>query len=204
MQRVVCPSRLREASGFTLVELLITVAVLGVATVMVIPSMTQTNGLRVQAAVRLIVSDIAFAQADAMAYQSRRAIVFGQVGRPGAGATYSYVSGNGYTLAEPTGNVLDLAANAMYDPAEATKPLFRDLDDPVYGGSSITAANFSGGNLLIFDELGGPVTTLTGSEPASGTIDVSAISDGFRITVAPYTGYVTVVRREPASEPESP
>lgn len=190
------PVNPRSRRAFTLAEVLVTVTVMGIAGAMVIPAMTQTNGLRVQAAVRLIVSDIAFVQADAMAYQARRVIDFGHIAKRTGTASYSFVAGNGYTLAEPTGSVLDLAANAMYDPARPTEPLSRNLDDERFGGSSISGVSISGGNLLIFDELGGPVTTLTGSDPASGTIDVSSVGDAFRISIAAYTGYVTVERRE--------
>ncbi len=185
--------------AFTLIELLVTIGVLGIAAALVIPSMSSTNGLRVQAAVRLVIADIAFAQSDAMAYQARRCIQFNRVARPN-GASFSYEAGNGYTLAEPTGSVLDLTAHAMFDPSRPTQPLSRSLDEGQFGGASISGVNISGGSLLVFDELGGPVTTLTGNEPASGTIDITAPGEAFRITIAPYTGLVTVARQDPGGE----
>lgn len=188
----------RRRGAFTLVEVLVTVSILGIAGTLVIPAMTQTNGLRVQAAVRLLVSDIAFVQADAMAYQSRRAIQFGRVATRTGSTSYSFENGNGYTLAEPSGAVLDLNASAMIDPSDPTAPLFRNFDDGRFGGASISNVNINGGSLLVFDELGGPVATLTGSDPASGTIDVSAVGDSFRISIAPYTGYISVTRNETA------
>lgn len=197
------PSRgTRESAGFTLIELLVTVAVLGIAAALVVPSMNSTNGLRVQAAVRTVIADIAFAQSDAMAYQARRCIQFNKVARAGSGASYTYETGNGYTLAEPTGSVLDLTAAAMFDPASPTKPLSRNFDTDNYGGATISGVNISGGSLLIFDELGGPVTTLSGNDPASGTIDITAVGESFRISIAPYTGLVTVARQAVASGDE--
>lgn len=190
-----CRAAHGRRGGFTLIELLVTIGVLGIAAVLVIPSMNSTNGLRVQAAVRLVIADIAFAQSDAMAYQARRCIQFNRVARAN-GSSYTYVTGNGYTLAEPTGAVLDLTSAAMFDPARPTKPLSRDLDEGQFGGASISGVNISGGSLLIFDELGGPVTTLTGNEPASGTIDITAPGESFRVSIAPYTGLVTVVRQD--------
>lgn len=189
-------------AAFTLIELLVTVAVLGIAAALVVPSMNSTNGLRVQAAVRTIIADIAFAQSDAMAYQSRRCIQFGKVAHPSAGASYTYVTGNGYTLAEPTGSVLDLTSAAMFDPASPSKPLSRNFDSENFGGATISGVNINGGSLLIFDELGGPVTTLSGNDPASGTIDITAVGEAFRISIAPYTGLVTVTRQSTASSEE--
>jgi len=200
-----CPAPRRgSAWGFTLIELLVTVTVLGIAAALVVPSMNSTNGLRVQAAVRTIISDIAFAQSDAMAYQARRVIQFNKVARQSTGASYTYVTGNGYTLAEPTGSVLDLTASAMSDPGRPTAPLSRDFDRSNFGGATISGVNINGGDLLIFDELGGPVTTLTGNDPASGTIDVTAVGESFRISIAPYTGLITVARREAASPDPGP
>ncbi len=72
--------RLSMRRGLTLIELLVTVTVLSIAVALVIPSVSQTGVLRVQAAVRTIASDIAAAQTEAMAFQSRRAIYFGAVG----------------------------------------------------------------------------------------------------------------------------
>jgi prepilin-type N-terminal cleavage/methylation domain-containing protein len=189
----------RRGNGFTLIELLVTVAVLGIAAALVVPSMNSTNGLRVQAAVRTVIADIAFAQSDAMAYQSRRAIQFNKVARASSTSSYTYVTGNGYTLAEPTGSVLDLTASAMFDPSQPTKPLSRNFDTDNFGGATISSVNISGGSLLVFDELGGPVTTLTGNDPASGTIDITAVGESFRISIAPYTGLVTVARQAVAS-----
>ena len=185
----------RTSAGFTLIELLVTVAVLGIAAALVVPSMNSTNGLRVQAAVRTVIADIAFAQSDAMAYQARRVIQFNKVARATTASTYTYVAGNGYTMAEPTGSVLDLTACAMFDPAQPNKPLSRNFDTDNYGGATISSVNINGGSLLVFDELGGPVSTLTGNEPASGTIDITAVGESFRISIAPYTGVLTVARR---------
>jgi len=200
-----CPATRRASvSAFTLIELLVTVAVLGIAAALVVPSMNSTNGLRVQAAVRTIIGDIAFAQSDAMAYQARRVIQFNKVARLNTGASYTYVTGNGYTLAEPTGSVLDLTASAMFDPGRPTAPFSRDFDQGNFGGATVSGVNINGGDLLIFDELGGPVTTLTGNDPASGTIDVTAVGESFRISIAPYTGLITVARREAAPPDPAP
>jgi prepilin-type N-terminal cleavage/methylation domain-containing protein len=59
------PRRARRA--YTLVEMLITVVILAIAAALVIPSMGQTGVLRVQGALRMVVSDLTTAQSDAVA-----------------------------------------------------------------------------------------------------------------------------------------
>lgn len=191
-------SRLRRRCAFTLIEVLIVVVLLGIAGALVIPSMSQTGVLRVQAAVRTIVADITYLQGEAMAYQQRRAIWFGKVAKFDAAASrWTFVDGNGYVLAEVTGPELDLNASAMVDPDHPDRPLFRNFEDGEFGGATITGVNFNGGDLLIFDELGGPVQDLEGPDPgAGGTLNVNGSNSVFRLDVQPYTGRVTVTKTQ--------
>lgn len=188
--------------GYTLLELLIVVAVLGIAGAMVIPAMAQTGVLRIQAAVRTLVSDITFMQADAMAFQSRRVLVFGRVARfDGATQTWQTAAGQGYTIyAPPPGAAtLDLQNDVMIDPSDArgVRPLSRDFTDERYGGATVTNAAFNGGAQLIFDELGGPVRALTGDDPGtSGSVEVDGPNARFLVAVEAYTGRVTVTRTQ--------
>lgn len=159
--------------AYTLIEVLVVVTVLGLAAALVVPSMGSTGVLRVQAAVRTVVSDITFAQADAMAFQTGRAILFD-------------ADANLYTLCEVRGTVIDPVADRIYDQTFADKR---------FGDATITSANFGGQSRLIFDEMGAPVTTPGGSIPApNGWIDVRGSNETFRITVEGYTGRVTVSR----------
>lgn len=182
--------------GFTLIELLVTITVLGIAGALVIPSMTQTGVLRVQAAVRTLVADITFVQADAIAFQSRRAIWFGKVAQknPDSGA-WEYVDGNGYVVAEVNGPSLDLATDAMVNPDDQVSPFGRNFGNGEFGQAVIETPSFNDDSLLIFDELGGPVSTLTGPEAGEGgSVHVVSPDSDFTVTVAPITGRVGVQR----------
>lgn len=190
--------------GFTLIEVLLIVALLGIAGVLVIPSMNQAGALRVQAGVRTLVSDISFLQAEAIAFQSRRAIWFGKVARLNAETgAWEFVDGNGYTMAEVTGPELTLSTNFLTDPDDPRRPFFRDFSGGDYGGAIISNARFNGGELLIFDEIGGTVAELDGPDPGEGgEVTIEGSGSQFIVSVQPYSGRVIVTRTRDLQEEE--
>jgi prepilin-type N-terminal cleavage/methylation domain-containing protein len=195
------PTRRSPApTGFTLVEVLVTIMLLAVATTLVIPSMGSTDVLRVQAAVRQTVSDITFAQTDAMAFQQRRAIWFNRVPEEPDVEPWVFTVGNGYTIAEVSGPILDLGAAALYHPDEPDQPFHRNFDNGDFGSARFETADFDGDELLIFDELGGPVLSLTGEDASNGgevrIIGGASTRWAYDITIAPMTGRVTVDRTQ--------
>jgi prepilin-type N-terminal cleavage/methylation domain-containing protein len=164
--------RTKHPRAYTLIELLIVVTILGIAGAMVIPEIASTGVLRVQAAVRTIVSDINYIQSDAMARQQARAIIFD-------------TAANTYTLLEVPGAMLNPETDTIrkVDLNYALK--FHD--------SKLTGANIDGDNVLIFDEFGGPITEPGTTTPsAGGTITVSGSGQVYTIAVEAYTGRVTV------------
>lgn len=166
--------------GYTLVEVLVVVTILGVAGMMVVPTLGQTDVLRVQGAVRAIVADLTFAQADALAYQEERAVAFD-------------LNENSYTLVAVFDGLVDPGANALFDPRGPGQQYIVDLDDPVFGNAQIGEADFDGDAILIFDQLGGPVISPGSDVPGStGSVDVIGSSSRLRVTVEAFTGHITV------------
>ncbi len=184
-------SRIMRNAGraFTLLEILVVIVVLGIAGALVIPSMGQTGILKVQAAVRTIVSDITFIQAEAVAFQERRAMVFD-------------VETSSYALVEVPGDTVDPVANTMFDPSKADGRYLVDFRDAKFGEARITSAAFSGTNTLIFDGMGGPVADAAGAIPGNGgTIRVIGSGQTFDIRVEPFTGRVVVAAVAPEVVP---
>jgi len=159
--------------AYTLVEVLIVVVILGIAAGMVVPNMKGTGALRVQAAVRTIVADIAEAQSDSLAFQTGRAIVF-------------HPDENRYSIVEVLGTTIDESLDTL----RQTRLAGND-----FGDFAFVSVDFGGTQTLVFDELGGPVTEPGGNTPApNGVIQVTGSEQAFTITVEAYTGRITVTR----------
>ncbi len=174
--------RYSQARGYTLVEMLVLVVIMGIAGAMVIPSMGQTGVLRIQAAVRSIVADITFAQMDALAYQEPRAIVFDE-------------DSNSYSIVQVIDGVVDADANTLYDSKGPNQRYVVNLNQERFGGSTLQNISLNSGSTIIFDELGGPVAA-AGSSVLSdgGSVEITGQFSTFRINIAAFTGRVTVTR----------
>jgi prepilin-type N-terminal cleavage/methylation domain-containing protein len=166
--------------GYTLIELLIVIAVLGLAAAILIPSLGQPDTLTIQGAVRRIIGDISFAQSDALAQQENRRILF-------------YTDGRGYILLRPP---YDPDVDYIYDPLVGSAhdgAYIVDFDaDSRFEGITISAVDLDGGEeFLTFDELGGTVAA-GGGPGTGGTILITSPNASYQITVAPFTGKLTV------------
>lgn len=178
------PIRIRASvrSGYTLIEVLVVVVILGIAGAMVAPAMGQAGVLRIQSAVRTLVADISFAQMDALGYQEQRAIVFD-------------IDNNQYTLVQVNGSTIDVDTDALYDTRGPGQRYVVSFNKEIFGGTVIESVDFDGDNVLIFDEIGGPVST-PGSSTLSqgGSIVLAGPLSRFRVDVAAFTGRVTITR----------
>lgn len=162
----------RPRSAYTLVEVLIVVAIIGIAGAIIVPNMLTAGTLGIQAAARMVIADILIAQNEAIAQQATRKVIFDS-----GNNNYRLTDGANATIAAPwrVGNV---AANYMVD---------FDTDQR-FGGVRIENVNFGGASELVFDALGAPL--------AGGQLELSYVGGGenrrFRIQVGEFTGKVTV------------
>lgn len=173
----------RHRRGYTLLELMVVLVLMGIAAALVIPNVSGSESIRVQTAVRAIASDIMYTQSDALAYQARRAVVFDP-------------AGNSYWIAEVTDDELDFDTDAMYKIDGPDQRFVVDIDITSGGAAQLISADFDEDQVLVFDELGGPVAGLDSDSPSAGGEIVVGGDDGtaFRLRVEPYTGRVTVER----------
>ena len=71
--------------SYTLIELIMVMAVLALAAALLVPNFVGSETMKLQAAVRLLIADLSFAQSDALANQEFRRVVL-------------YDDGSGYCL----------------------------------------------------------------------------------------------------------
>ncbi len=68
-------STLNDRHAFTMVELLIVVLLMGIAAAVAVPLLTQTNATRLQAAARLLIADLGFAQVESITHAGDTCVV---------------------------------------------------------------------------------------------------------------------------------
>ncbi len=176
----------RHRCGYTLIELLIVVGLLGLAASVLIPYMVGRSGLETQSAVRHVIADISFAQADAISHQEYRRVYFFEDGR---GYCIIRVGSNFDAEFDPD------TADYVYDPlGQLGKYIVDFAADKRYEHVSIQSANFDNNQrYLTFDQTGG--TVMTGGTPGTGgSIIVHSDEVSYRIDVEPFTGQMRVTR----------
>ncbi len=170
------PAPYSSRRGYTLIEVLVVVTVLGIATAVVAPSMLQAGTLGVQAAARIVVSDILYAQNEAVIQHKTRRVVF----EP-ALDRYRVTDGNGTTLNSP----LQGAGDGNYQISFA--------DDPRFQGVAIVSADFNGSPTLEFDDLGTPAS--------GGTVVLEFDGERYTVTVGAFTGASRLLFRKIDTRP---
>lgn len=183
--------RLVGRGGYTLVEMLLVILILGIAAALVIPHTGQAQVLRIHAAVRTLVSDITYAQTDALAYQKRRAVIFD-------------TDENTYTIAEVTvSSGGDVTYTPLFLAGGPNAGHTIDFDSGQFDGARLRAADFDGDPILIFDEIGAPVLeAATDASAGLGTVYIEGPMSIFKIDVLPYTGQVRVTEVDEIPEDE--
>ncbi|MEM9415531.1 MAG: GspH/FimT family pseudopilin [Planctomycetota bacterium] len=166
------PAR-RKRNAYTLVEVLITVTIMGLAAAVVVPNMLHGGTLGVQAGARMIVADTLYAQNEAMAQNEVRRVFFNP-------------TGNSYTVQhyDTTAAAWVADQNPVLG-GNATTNYIIDFDtDSRFQGVEIVSADFGGETWVEFDDLGNP--------SSGGTVRLQFGQYRYEIRIAPFSGRLTV------------
>lgn len=156
--------------AFTFVEVLIVVAIVGIAGALVVPQMLSAGTLGIQAAARMVVADILYAQNDAIAQQANRRVIFDPLG-------------DSYRLADSDGTTLDIHWRSGGGSAGYSVNFAKDNR---FQGVELVSAKFGDDATLEFDALGTPMD--------GGTVELRFNGTRYEVKVAAFTGRVTVTK----------
>lgn len=167
---------MRHERGFTLIELVLVVTVIGILSLSAIPAFNDNGASRADAAARKLVSDISYARKLARTRNG----VYG-VNLDVNTETYTVHSFNPATGVE----------TPVTDPLTLTPMAVAISQIPGLGGIDIQSANFGGNSIIRFTSQGFPQTSAGAALAAAGTIVVSRAGVTRTVFVQPNTGEVT-------------
>jgi prepilin-type N-terminal cleavage/methylation domain-containing protein len=162
--------------AFTLVEILVVVVILGIASAVILPQLGSRDDVRAKSAARMVMADFIYAQNLAIARQSPRYVVF---------------TPSGYSIREsPSGSPIN-------HPIDKT-PFIVTFNEKQLKDITMTGWNFGGPSTLGFDELGAPFSYDVSATPADallnsrGSIVITSGSYSLTVFIEPFTGEATV------------
>lgn len=166
----------REKRGFTLIEILMVVIILGIASAVMIPQLGSRDDLRAAAAARTVMADLNYAQNRAIAQQKKHYVRF-------QGQQYSVADNTAQTpIDHPQHQALFGGKYTVQFGTGGTPGLDRD---------SLGTVSFGGKNIIGFNDLGEPFAFDGVTETAltsTGTIIVQSGTYSMTIQVEPFTG----------------
>ena len=165
-----------QRRGFTLIEILVVVLIMGIAAAIAVPTMGGTAGSKSTAGARMIMADLLYAQSRAIELQQMTYISFDSVNNQ-----YSVMSSPTVVMTNPS---TDTPYTRSFGAAGNS-----GLPDCALG-----APNFDGQTMVAFDYLGAPYSVSNGVATAlnSGSVTIGCNGVNVTVQVDPITGQIEV------------
>lgn len=169
--------------GFTLIEIIIVVVIIGIAALIAVPMFSGAADMQVRAAANRIAADLDYAKGLAVTYQKAYCVQFNISGESYSLQEYNSGTGDFETIDDP------LNSNSQYTVNLASNKNFNRVD--IYNADFDSDAT----NAVTFDYLGSPYhgkSTDSANALNSGRITLKAENFSVTVDVEPVTGYVTI------------
>ncbi|HSU69648.1 MAG TPA: type II secretion system protein [Tepidisphaeraceae bacterium] len=173
------PASSSSRRGFTLIEILCVVVIIGLTSAIILPQMGSRDDQRVASASRMLMADLLYAQNRSIAYQTRHYVQFNTVTN-----SYQVMVDSG---SNTPGSVITHPVNSVsYVQTVGTGSLAK---------VSMQSVSFDSNTTIAFDTMGVPYSynATTGLAPlTSGSVVFQAGINKLTVSVAPYSGEITV------------
>jgi len=160
--------------AFTIIEILIVVALLAIAGMMVVPMMSSAASIQIDSAANMIAADLEYAKSMAISRGQNFSVVF-----DAAAEAYQIKDQTGSVIPHPVKKGFNYTVNFQ--------------SDSRLNKVKILSADFDGTDTVTFDYLGSPYN---GKSPPtalnSGVISLQAAGVTKTIRVEPVTGYISI------------
>lgn len=164
----------RTEAGFSLVELILVITIMGILAWVAYPRLTVTSEIKLDAAARRVAADLRYAQNRSIGTRVVHGLLFD-------------ASAERYTVFAPT------PATAAVDPADRAKSLAVDFTRRAeYQGVTIVSAAFGSTPGVKFDYFGVPRDTSGADIATTGRVVLTCGGLADTVEVTPGTGKVTV------------
>jgi len=169
--------------AFTLIEILVMVSIMGLCAAVIIPQLGTRSDLLASSAARQVMSDLTYAQNQAITRQQPVYVVFTPAATASPGGSYSVMSGLPSTVMNHPVNKFPWVTTFGQSRGQ-------------FSNVRLDSASFDGSAAIMFDESGAPfmISPVGGASAPlnTGSVSVSCGAFTLRVTVEPLTGALSV------------
>ncbi len=162
---------MRQDSGFTMIEILVVVVIIGIAAMLVVPMMSAAASMQIRSAAKMIAADLEYAKSMAISRQKIYAVVFDD-------------SAESYQIEDPNGIIAHPVRKGFQYVVNFSNDSRLDKVD-------IANVDFDSTSKVKFDYLGSPKNG-SGTDLNSGVITLQAGGTSITINVEPVTGFISI------------